>query len=146
MSTQHTTPPQSSQQYNSHHCSPRTLFPLIFPNQLAMTQSQMTLSWRTLTKKQLAQEMWTCKDPMCHTPHHQIPMGYLSTPSTSAAKDMKQCCLESSEPGSTTTLMPLYYMGVSPPQPEALDPSPHQHQTTLLARFVISSLSKDSIK
>jgi hypothetical protein len=142
MSTPHTTP-QPSHQSNSCPCpTTRTLFPLKFPNQLAMIRSQMTLSCHLLTKKQLAQEMWTCKDPLCRTPHHQIPTGYCSIPSTSAPQGMKSCHQESSAHGSAMTQTPCHCMGVSPRQQGTPDLSPRHHLT--VPRFIVRSLPKGS--
>jgi hypothetical protein len=111
-----------------------------------MIQSQMTLSCRTLTKEQLAKKTWTCKDPLCRTPHHQTPTGYHFTSSTSMLQNMRSCRQESSEHGFTMTLTPHHYTGVSPCQPEVPDPSPHQHQTTPLACFIVRSPPKDNSK
>jgi hypothetical protein len=145
MSTQRTTPPQPSHQYHSHHCpTTRTLFPLMFPSRLAMIWSHTTLSWQTMTKEQLAKEMWTCKDLLCHTPHHQTPMGYPSTPGTLIAQDTKSCHQGSSEHGSTMTLMPHHYTEVSPHQLEVPDLSPCQHP--IAPHFVIRSPLKDAFR
>jgi hypothetical protein len=116
----------------------------MFPSRLTMIQSQTTLSCHHLTKKQLAQEMWTCKDPLCHTPHHQTPTGYHSIPYTSVPQDLRSCHQESSEHGSIMTLTPRQCTGASPHQPAIPDPSPHHH--LIVPRFVISSPPKDNTK
>src|SRR5947208_11194643 len=68
--------------------------------------SLLTMSWKTLNQEQLAHETWTCKDPLCRRPHHQIPTDYHSIPNTWMSLDMKPCPRRSSDRGSTTILMP----------------------------------------
>jgi hypothetical protein len=135
----------TSHQSNSHPCpTAKTLFPFTFLNRPSMIHRQMTLSCQTLTKKQLAQEMWTCKDPLCHTPHHQTPMGYHFTPSTLMPQDMRPCHQQSSEHSSVTTLVPHQCIEVSPCQLAVPDPSPLYHLT--VPHFVVSSSPKGNTK
>jgi hypothetical protein len=61
-------------------------------------------------------------------------------------QDTRSCRQKISEHGSTMTLMPHHYMGVSLCQLEVPNLSPHQHLITPLACFVISSPPKDSIR
>jgi hypothetical protein len=137
--------PCTMHQSNSHPClTAKMLFPLIFLNQPTMTRSQMTLTCQTLTKKQLAQEIWICKNPLCHTPHHQTPTGYHSTPDTVTAQTTKSCHQQSSEHGSIMTLVPHQCTEVSPHQPAVPNPSPHHHLT--VPCFVISSQPKGDTK
>src|SRR5947208_2486736 len=103
--------------------------------------SLLTTSWTTLNQEQLALETWTCKDPMCRTPHHQESlMDYRSIPSTLTPQDSKPCPVLNSWPGAATIPMPQLCMAVSPRQQNTLTPSPCHHQ--IAPRFVAAPRPK----
>src|SRR5947208_4451142 len=84
--------------------------------------SLLTTSWKTLNQEQLALETWTCKNPMCRTPHHQeSPTDYRSTPNTSTSRDSKPCPTQNSPPGVVTIHAPQPCMAASPLLVEGLD-------------------------
>src|SRR5947208_2947752 len=92
--------------------------------------SLLTTSWTTLNQEQLALETWTCKDPMCRTPHHQKnPTDYRSIPNTSTLWDSKPCPTQNSPPGVVTIHAPQPCMAVSLRQQDTLVPSPRHHPT-----------------
>src|SRR5947208_11023829 len=97
--------------------------------------SLLTTSWTTLNQEQLALETWTCKDPMCPTPHHQeSPTDYRSIPNTSTLRDSKPCPTQNSPPGVVTIHAPQPCMAVSLHQQDTPAPSPRHHLTA--PRFV----------
>src|SRR5947208_621896 len=92
--------PKATMSRISHH--PRAASPSMTRRPSTLL-SLLTTSWKTLNQEQLALETWTCKDPMCRTPHHQeSPMDYCFIPNMSTPRDSKSCPMQSSPPGAVT--------------------------------------------
>jgi hypothetical protein len=84
-----------------------------------------------LNQEQLTLETWTCKDPLCRVPHHQVPhqspcqQGSLtdsrSTQNTIGSHTLRPCPRESSEDGYAAIHSPRPCMAASPLLVEGLD-------------------------
>ena len=106
----------------------------------------VTTSWEIRNLEAL--EMWTCKDPLCRTPHHQDRPTYRQesltvypfTQSMATSLDLKPCHTQSSPPGVVTIHAPQPCMAVSLRQQDTLVPSPRHHPTPL--RFVAAPRPK----
>jgi hypothetical protein len=124
----HTKPQPVIMSHTSHRlrkaCLPSTT------RQPSTPLSLMTTSWKTLNQEQLALETWTCKDPMCRTPHQQgSPTDYHSIPNTPTSWDLKPCPTQNSPPGGATIHMPQPHMAVSLRQQDTPALSPRHHPT-----------------
>ena len=103
--------------------------------------SLLTTSWKTLNQEQLALETWTCKDPMCRTPHHQeSPTDYRSTPSIVGPCTWRPCPQQSSEDGFVVIHSPCPCMAASPLLVEGLDQ--YLRHPPTVPRFVVGSPPK----
>src|SRR5947208_4051004 len=93
--------------------------------------SLLTTSWKTLNQEQLALETWTCKDPLCRAPYHQIPhqspyqqespTDSRSTPDIVGLHIWRPCPQPSSEDGFVAIHSPRPCMAASPLLVEGLD-------------------------
>src|SRR5947208_14108945 len=103
--------------------------------------SLLTTSWKMLNQEQLALETWTCKDPICQTPHHQeSPMDYRSTPSIVGPRTLRPCPRQSSEDGFVAIHSPRPCMAASPLLVGGLDQYLRPHPT--VPHFVVGSPPK----
>ena len=108
--------------------------------------SLVTTSWEI--RNQEALETWTCKDPLCRTPHHQDRPTYRQesltvypfTQSMATSLDLKPCHTQNSPPGAVTIHAPQPCMAVSLRQQDTLVPSPRHHPTP--PRFVAAPRPK----
>jgi hypothetical protein len=102
--------------------------------------SLLTTSWKMLNQEQLALETWTCKDPLCRTPHHQLPYhqesqtDYPFTQSIPTPRDSKLCPTQNLQPGTATIHAPQPCMAVNLRQQDTLAPFPRHHP--IAPRFV----------
>jgi hypothetical protein len=134
--------------HTSHHqrraCQPSTT------RRPSTLTSLLTTSWKTLNQEQLALEMWTCRDPLCRAPHHQIPhqspchkespTDSRSIPSIVGFHTWRPCPTQSSEDGSEATHSPHPCIAVNPPRVEGPDQYPRLHPT--VPHFVVGSPPK----
>jgi hypothetical protein len=135
----YTKPQPATMSHTNHH--PKTACLPYITRRPSTPLSLLTTSWTTLNQEQLALETWTCKDPMCRTPHHQeSPTDYRSTPSMATPRDSKPCPTQNSPPGVVTIHAPQPCMAVSLRQQDTRDLSPHHHPTA--PRFVAASRPK----
>jgi hypothetical protein len=135
----YTKPQPATMSHTNHH--PKTACLPYITRRPSTPLSLLTTSWTTLNQEQLALETWTCKDPMCRTPHHQeSPTDYRSTPSMATPRDSKPCPMQNSPPGVVTIHAPQPCMAVSLRQQDTRDLSPRHHPTA--PRFVAASRPK----
>src|SRR5947208_7016488 len=132
----------------SHHqrraCPPSTT------RQPSTPRNPLTTTWKTVDQKQLAHEMWTCKDPLCRAPHQQVPRRFpyqqesltdsRSIPDTDGPRTLRPCPRQSSEDGYVAIHSPRPCMAANPQQVEGLDQ--YLRHPPTVPRFVVGSPPK----